>query len=76
MSWWDSLLRQLGWPEPPEPVASPAKVRTDQAAHHIARFTRALEQCTKGETRRAELQANLDYWTAIAEAEARLGAAK
>ena len=36
---------------------------------HIERFTRALAQCEKGEKRVAELQANLDYWTAIHAAE-------
>ncbi|RIK92885.1 MAG: hypothetical protein DCC73_11445 [Proteobacteria bacterium] len=37
-----------------------------RAAIHVARFERALAQCAKGEARRAELAAWLEYWQAVA----------
>lgn len=42
------------------------------AQFQVARFSRALAQSTN-DGRRAELQANLDYWTAIRDAEAKWG---
>lgn len=54
------------------PDPAPSRTDREKVAFHIDRFTRALEQCDKGPARRAELQANLDYWTALRDADAKL----
>lgn len=69
--------RFLGRDDPtPRPfiMPDPAPRRTDRekVQFHIDRFERALAQCTKGEAREAELRANLDYWTALRDADAKL----
>ena len=46
-----------------------ARTPKQKVQFHIDRFTRARAQCEKGEKRATELQANLDYWTAIQAAE-------
>ena len=46
------------------PEGAPTRSTMEKIDFHIARFTRAIEQCEKGEERVAELQAHLDYWTA------------
>lgn len=71
MGWLD----WLGWPKDPAPepafVEPTATKRTgmERTEFHIRRFTMALEQCEKGPEREAELRRNLDYWTAIRDAE-------
>lgn len=47
---------------PPDDIG--ARTPRDKVAFHMARFTRAIEQCEKPE-RLHELKANLAYWTAI-----------
>ncbi len=66
------LSRLTRWLTRADTVAAPpASMRStpDKVEFHIARFRRAIEQCEKGLRRRAELQANLDYWLAIQAAE-------
>lgn len=67
------LARMMGWPEDPEPeptLSLPKGPVRGDAAFHVRRFTLALEQCEKGQERRAELQGWLDYWKAKQAAEA------
>lgn len=72
-------LQRIGlWSAPAPPPATEAmpevtgRIPNTRVNFHIRRFTLALEQCEKGEDRKAVLQANLDYWTAIKAARAML----
>lgn len=64
-------------PEPEPTVAAPSlvhlpdEIRRAKVGANIRRFKLALEQCTKGPERQAELRAWLDYWKAQKAAAAR-----
>lgn len=45
----------------------PSERDFQRAEFHVERFTRAIEQCVKGDERLAELQANLAYWQKVLE---------
>lgn len=68
MAWQDRLLRAMGWPDATPVVAVSEEIaqRTprEKREFHIARFTRAIEQCQKPE-RLPELKANLAFWQTI-----------
>lgn len=69
MSFWKKLFGIVDAPAP-EPARSPTAREISQVDVHVARYQRALDQCTKGQARREELQAYLTYWQAVAAAAA------
>lgn len=50
--------------EPTPPPIIPLRTDSEKVDFHIARFTRALEQCENSK-KRADLERNLRYWLAI-----------
>lgn len=44
------------------PEGVPTRSTMEKIDFNIDRFTRAIEQCEKGEVRLAELQGHLNYW--------------
>ena len=74
MSFMDSIKRAVGYPDapaepdPPVDLAVAQRTPIQKVRFHIDRFERALEQCTKGPEREAELRRHLDYWRKIDEA--------
>ena len=64
------ILRLLAAPPAIEPRHQGERRPTaEKIDAQVRRFTLALEQCTKGPERRAELKANLDYWLAVKRAD-------
>lgn len=64
MSWLDRF-KGTQQEEASVPPSTPTERQFAEAEFHIRRFALALEQCQKGDSRRNELQHNLDYWRAI-----------
>jgi hypothetical protein len=64
MKWLDRLIGSETDAGPVEVAAAPTPRDLEKVDFHIRRFTLALDQATD-ESRRAELQQNLDYWMAI-----------
>ena len=48
--------------------AGPTLRDVERAEFHVRRFRMALAQCTKGEERKRELRANLEYWQNVVQA--------
>jgi hypothetical protein len=53
------------------PVETTARTPREKIDFHINRFSRALAQCEKGQERETELQAHLDYWKSLRDADDR-----
>lgn len=72
MSFWKSLLGIADEAPSHPPIDQPPSARTIARADlNVARFQRALDQCDASRPeRRAELQAHLNYHTALRDAAA------
>lgn len=66
-----SFFRKLFGFSVPSTEAPPRTISDrdrEKADFHVRRFQRAIEQCEKGDARRAELANHLAYWKAVAAA--------